>query len=191
MNLFILNKTNSKFYYKPDTTFCKESDDFYIPGNVHSLKIQPGIAVRIVKSGKYISSKFADRYYRSISFAANIFHSNLLNPSIQIEDLAHFSSLERSLYLIDKQIDISDLIRYKNLSLYNDSKTIEMNLGKDMNYVLNMAVEKISSVFSLKSGDSIIVVEDSSTEIKRGDIIKLTIGDSNENYVKLLDFSIK
>lgn len=101
MNLFILNKSNGKFYYKPDTTLCRENADFYIPDYINSLNIQSGVAVKIVKSGRCISSKFAERYYRNINFAVNIFHRNILNTTIHIEDLAHFSSLEHS-YIVLK-----------------------------------------------------------------------------------------
>jgi 2-keto-4-pentenoate hydratase/2-oxohepta-3-ene-1,7-dioic acid hydratase in catechol pathway len=191
MNLFILNKSNGKFYYKPDTTLCRENADFYIPDYINSLNIQSGVAVKIVKSGRCISSKFAERYYRNINFAVNIFHRNILNTTIHIEDLAHFSSLEHSLYCIEKQSCNQSSISFNTLYLSNGSETIEFYLGSDLKSSLNSAIENISSVFSLKSGDLIIVVEDSSVEIKRGDIVKLTACDSDYNYVKLLDFSIK
>lgn len=191
MNLFILNNTDGNFYFKPDTCLCNNNDDFYYPDYINDLIIQPGFAVRITKSGKGINAKFSERYYNQIDFAANIIHSSLLKKHIVLEELTHFSSLEKSLYHIDINMDLTENYGNECILLSNGINTVKLNLDSNIKNKINLAIEKISRVFILKSGDLVVLVDNVYLDINKGNLITLFKSNMREDYTKLLDFSIK
>lgn len=193
MNLFILNNTTGKFYFKPDTAFCKENSDFYLPDNIQSLSIQTLIAVRIIKGGKCIKSSFAKRYYSKLDYAINIFHSNILKNQIQIEDLIIYSSLENSFYFSASHNFESTIATQESsyLLLTNGNDRITMSICKHSETIIDSAIETISSVFSVKTGDIVAFSNNEFFQIQKGDKILLHKIDVEGYKTVLFDFSIK
>jgi len=191
MNIFILNDCSGEFYFKPDTTFCKENADFYFPHHIELLKIEPLIATKILKSGKFISSRFANRYYSKIDFALNIFHNKIFQTPITISELTFFSAIDSSFYYCSSNqlLDISEDLNI--ITLFNRHNTTSINLNIDLETKINQAIEKLSSYITLKSGDIVAISFDSTINIKRGDNIKMRVGFSDDNYDEVFDFLIK
>lgn len=49
-----------------DDVLLRNNDDFYIPAFAGELSCVPQLVVRLCKLGKYVSERFADRYYEEI-----------------------------------------------------------------------------------------------------------------------------
>ena len=61
MNLIVFPYDCDNYYFRPDTTMVHEARDFYCPDIITVLEAAPCICIRICKSGKAISERFARR----------------------------------------------------------------------------------------------------------------------------------
>lgn len=65
MNVSVLS-SDGLISCRPDTTIEYEDRDFYVPDGAESLSFAPALFVRMGRSGKCISRKFAGRYFESV-----------------------------------------------------------------------------------------------------------------------------
>ena len=54
------------FFLKPDTSYLKPGNPFFIPSFSYNVHYECEIVVKICKVGKNISEKFAPKYYKEI-----------------------------------------------------------------------------------------------------------------------------
>lgn len=73
MNIVIKPYGRDLCYCRPDTTWEKESRDFYVPEGVERLLWTPVVFARVCKAGKCISGKFVTRYYDSFGIGALLY----------------------------------------------------------------------------------------------------------------------
>ena len=73
MNIVIKPYGRNLCYCRPDTTWEKESRDFYVPEGVEKILWTPVAFARICKAGKCVSEKFVTRYYDSFSIGALLY----------------------------------------------------------------------------------------------------------------------
>ncbi len=78
MNLIVIPYDCDNYYFRPDTTMVHEPRDFYCPDEITELEAAPCICVRICKSGKAISERFARRYYDAVGFGVTLYAANIL-----------------------------------------------------------------------------------------------------------------
>ena len=83
---------SSRCYCRPDTTWERESKDFYSPESVNSLHWTPVAYVRISKAGKCISGKFVSRYYDGVGFGTLLYIGDFL-PDLASASCADHSSI--------------------------------------------------------------------------------------------------
>lgn len=70
MNIITRPYAGEYCYCRPDTTWERESKDFYVPEGIGQVQWAPVVFVRISKAGKCIGRKFASRYYDAFNFGA-------------------------------------------------------------------------------------------------------------------------
>lgn len=102
MNIIVKPKGSDLCYCRPDTTWERESKDFYVPDYIKEMYWAPVVFVRISKAGKCINPKFVSRYYDSYNFGTLLYgqpaegtglisymdHTSLLpSPMLGLEDL--------------------------------------------------------------------------------------------------------
>ena len=73
MNISVQPYGSSRCYCRPDTTWERESKDFYSPESVNTLHWTPVAYIRISKAGKCISGKFVSRYYDGVGFGTLLY----------------------------------------------------------------------------------------------------------------------
>ena len=66
---------------RPDTTWVRKNDDLYLPDFAGALSFSPIVYAHVSRSGKSIGSRFANRYYDSISYGMLLYAQNLLDGS--------------------------------------------------------------------------------------------------------------
>ena len=92
MNISVQPYGSSRCYCRPDTTWERESKDFYSPESVNSLHWTPVVYARISKAGKCISGKFVSRYYDGVGFGTLLYIGDFL-PDLASASCADHSSI--------------------------------------------------------------------------------------------------
>lgn len=80
MNI-IVRTASGRIVTRPDTTWERDSEDFYPPEFVDSLSYTPVLFARISKPGRSIAKKFASRYYDGINFGILLYPDNMIDGS--------------------------------------------------------------------------------------------------------------
>ena len=80
MNI-IVRTYSGNVIVRPDTTWSRNNDDYYVPDFVDSLSWSPVLCVRISRLGKHIGEKFARRYYDGFGPGILLYPENLLDGS--------------------------------------------------------------------------------------------------------------
>lgn len=190
MNIFIQNKFELSLFVKTDLTLCRDNSDFYIPESFQSIIIEPAIAVKINRAGKYISSQFAHRYYSEVNIALNIVSDNFYSDKIKVTEYYLNSVMEQSFYFIDIK-NISELSKGFVINMEADNDIITSPSYTDPNIIVDYAIEEISRVTSLKSGDIIAVTSEVNLKSQKGSNLRVYLDSLDNNYIKLLDFLIR
>ncbi len=154
MNIVVLG-FNSKVFVRPDTTWERDNEDFYVPEFIDALSWAPVLFARISKPGRSILPKFAPRYYDSVGYGALLYPEDLIDGSTEGFASAccldhtsflgfptfHPSSLKDEKSVFDVQKDGSPLFRY-------DSGSCEM---------IENAIGAVSRYCYLRIGDIIAI----------------------------------
>lgn len=160
MNIIVRPYGSGFCHCRPDTTWERESKDFYVPEDIGLVKWAPIVFVRICKAGKCIGSKFASRYYDAFNFGALMYcipnteaTSNAAIPDASASCIDHTSLLPFPLYNM--------------VVLETEGNTFKAELdGKE---IFNLSMEEESSKAT------IALIED--TICKASQHISLRIGD--------------
>lgn len=178
MKILVYPFLTKEFIYKTDNTLIKSSREFFIPGYVTALSVAPALVFRIDKSAKYVSAKFAHRYYSQMSVGLNLYPVNLIptdfkegkyfpgtvaftmdNTTFISEDTCHVKELfnrDTGVELIFRAGPEIKKFPLKNLP------------GKE---VLNNVIESSTINTTLKSGDLVYIELCAPLFISAGDYI--------------------
>ena len=77
MNILVRTADGS-VYTRPDTSWNRKSDDFYVPDSVNGLSWTPVVFARISRPGKCIGTRFATRYYDGANFGVLLYAEPML-----------------------------------------------------------------------------------------------------------------
>lgn len=100
MNITVKTYCSAGYVCRPDTTWERESKDFFSPEYVRNILYSPVLFARISKAGKFISEKFVSRYYDGLNFGILLYPGNILEEKglAQASVLDHTSILPFPLY---------------------------------------------------------------------------------------------
>ena len=144
-------------FMKPDTALLRENNPFFLPDFSNDVQYETEVTVRICKTGKNISEKFAHRYYDSIG----------LGIDFTARDLQRKFKSEGAPWEISKGFDhsapVSEFLPKENFadlnnlafSLEINGKTVQQGNTKDMIFKIDALIAYISRFFTLKVGDII------------------------------------
>lgn len=187
MNITIKTSTGH-IIVRPDTTWEKNSADFYLPDSISKVSYTPILVARIAKPGRSISPKFASRYYDAFSYGMLLYPEDYIDGSE--EGFASASCMDYSSYVNRDLLPLSDISDDKPFSLRANGKEIfatmiRKNLLKS--YVEEAIVESSSKVY-LRTGD-FLAIELSGREliVSRDANVKV---DAYYGETHLLDFNI-
>lgn len=96
MNI-VIRTVGDRTIVRPDTTWEKNSDDFFPPDFVDLVSWSPVMFARVSKPGRSVGPQFARRYYDSIGFGLLLYPENLIDGSS--EGYATASCLDHTSYL--------------------------------------------------------------------------------------------
>jgi len=92
---------------RPDTTWSRSNDDYFVPDFVDEISWSPVLCVRISRLGKFIGERFASRYYDGAGKGVLLYPENLLDGSP--ESFASAQILDRTSCIVLPEGDLSIL----------------------------------------------------------------------------------
>lgn len=171
MNI-VIKRGEGGIYCRPDTTLERENRDFYCPDEMGGLSYSPVIFARISKTGKWISSKFVDRYYDSVGFGIMIYDSSLLDGSI--DSIASASCYDHSSLLPQETVNKDDLIN-GGVQIFKNTDSIYRTITEEMAERLEKAICEVSAKVSLRIGDIVALELTSIAHLADKDETKLSL----------------
>lgn len=96
MNI-VVKTSGGKVIFRPDTTWERKGEDFFVPDYIDSVSYSPVLYARISKPGRSVSRRFASRYYDGIGFGMLLFPENMIDGSE--EGYAAASCIDHTSYL--------------------------------------------------------------------------------------------
>ena len=96
MNIVVLSPSG-KTFVRPDTTWERANEDFYVPEFISRISASRVLYVRVCKPGRSVGEKFAERYYDSFGYGALLYPEDLIDGSP--EGFACASCLDHSSFL--------------------------------------------------------------------------------------------
>ena len=181
---------NPIIFFKPDTALLKDGKPFFLPQFSDRIEYETELVFHISRLGKNIASKFAHRYYDSVTvgidFTARDKQAEARangNPWDIAKGFDNSAPIGKFIPL-PEQTPKADNI---NFSLFINGVKVQQGNSKDMIFHIDELIAYISQFYTLKIGDLIF------TGTPAG-VGPVKIGDHLEGYLeetKILDFFVK
>jgi 2-keto-4-pentenoate hydratase/2-oxohepta-3-ene-1,7-dioic acid hydratase in catechol pathway len=181
--------TEPIFFMKPDTSLLKDGSDFYYPEFTKDLHYECELVVKICKTGKHISEKFAHNYYTQFSlgidFTARDLQQNCKEKGLPWEIAKSF---ENRAPISTKWIDINNTnLNDVHFSLKKNNEIVQRGHTADKIFNINQLISYISRFMTLKTGDLIYTGTPSG-------VGPVAVGDVLEGFIdeeKMFRFEVK
>jgi len=190
---------SDEFTFRPDTTLVREVNTLFVPGQIGEISVNTGICVKITKGAKCVSAKYAKRYISEYSFG--IILSDWLISSGEVSSYFEYMKLttfDGSTVVSPDSYSTENFPSGSILETYiNQQKHSEIILSDIIFELTAKAVERVSSHFSLKTGDLIITLPEKPVKSKKGDNILLSLSkkrtsvSGNDFQMTVFDFLTK
>jgi len=177
------------FFLKPDTSYLKPGNPFFIPSFTNDIHYECEIVVKLCKVGKNISEKFAHTYYTEIGLGIDFTARDLQEkckakglPWEMAKAFEHSAPISKE-FISKEEIDWSNL----EFTLKKNDEIVQIGHTKDMIFSIDQIISYVSKFMTLKTGDLIYTGTPAGVgPIKIGDKLTGFIGDR-----KMLDLNIK
>lgn len=124
-----------------DSSLSRNYLPLFLPPHSRQWKITFGVALRIIRLGKYISARFAPRYYDAFTVIARLRPADLELPAT-----ACLTAFDSSVVVGDWQ----PLVPAMSL---DGALKANVKLNYDL---INLTIESLSRYFTLKTGDIVV-----------------------------------
>lgn len=176
-------------FLKPDTSILLKNYPFVIPEFTQECQHEVEIVVKINKVGKYISPKFAPKYYDQIGlgidFTARDVQQKLKEKGLPWEISKGFDGATVIGDFISK--DQFDSVQNIGFSLQKNDEIAQQGNTKDMLFSIDELISYVSQYFTLKIGDLIFTGTPAGVaKVASGDQLKGFIGDKKMFDIKVL-----
>lgn len=152
MNISVQPYGSCRCYCRPDTTWERESKDFYSPESVNTLHWTPVTYVRISKAGKCISGKFVSRYYDGVGFGTLLYIGDFL-PDLASASCADHSSILQSPVGGPELLETSD----KTYEVFRNGEKIFGCTAEGLKEKVEEAICRASQLTTLRIGDFVAI----------------------------------
>ncbi|MDO4880347.1 MAG: fumarylacetoacetate hydrolase family protein [Capnocytophaga sp.] len=147
--------TEPIIFIKPDTAVHNLEQPYYIPDFSNEIHYETEIIIKISKQGKYISEKFANKYYEEIGlgidFTARDIQTKLKEKGLPWEMAKAFdgSAVVGTFF----QKEIFDNEQNINFHLSKNNQIIQKGNTSQMIWTIPSLIAYVSQFFTLRKGD--------------------------------------
>lgn len=181
--------TDPVVFLKPDTALLLKKQPFFIPDFSDNVQHEVEVLVKINRTGKYIDTKFAHKYYQEIGlgidFTARDLQQKLKEKGLPWEKAKSFDGAAVVGKWMDKTIigNVDDI----HFSLLKNGDIVQQGTTANMLWKIDELIAYVSKYFTLKIGDIIFTGTPSG-------VGKVNVNDELEGYIaeqKLFSIRIK
>ncbi len=176
------------FFLKPDTSILPKNHPFFIPEYSNDVHYEVEVLVKISKVGKYVSEKFAHKYYNEISlgidFTCRDIQEQLKNKGLPWEKAKAFDGAA----VIGNFVSKSQIQNLNNLhfQLFKNNELVQYGNTQNMIFKIDEVITHISRYMTLKIGDIIFTGTPSGVgAIKANDILKGVLNGEKSFEIKI------
>lgn len=175
-------------FLKPETALLQEKMPFFIPDFSSNIHYEVELVLKICKTGKNISERFAGNYFNEIGigidFTARDKQSGLKAKGLPWDLAKGFDgSAPVGKFLPKENFDLSNI----SFSLKKNAETAQQGSSASMIFSFNRIISFVSKFITLKKGDLIFTGTPQGVgAVKANDILDCYIGDE-----KLLSVKVK
>ncbi|GEM_PF-2190677 len=172
MKILLVPFSDGEFIFKTDNTLIKSSREYFQPDFVKTLDAAPALVVRIDKSAKYVSAKFAKRYYSGITTGINLCPNDLVQSAYYLDNTTFFT---------DKFINVNNI--HSNSGADAISVSIRFDAGDKSILIdkkelpsgdrINQIIENSTKFATLKCGDLIFIELSAPIPVVKGDSVNM------------------
>ena len=144
-------------FLKPDTAVLLKKQPFFIPDFSNNVQHEVELLVKINRVGKYISSKFAHKYYEhiglGIDFTARDVQQTLKQKGLSWEKAKAFDGSA----VVGKWVPKTNFQDLNNISfsLKRNDELVQSGNTQNMLWHIDELIAYVSQFFTLKIGDII------------------------------------
>lgn len=176
-------------FMKPDSSILLKNFPFVIPEFTKEVHHEVELVVKINKVGKYISPKFAHKYYEQIGlgidFTARDLQAKLKAKGLPWEIAKGFDGATVVGEFKNKE-DFTDLNAI-DFSLLKNGVCVQTGNSRDMLWKIDELISYVSQFFTLKIGDLIYTGTPAGvSKIDSGDVLEGFIGDEKMFGINVL-----
>ena len=171
MNI-VVKTADNRYIVRPDTTWERDSEDFYPPEFVTDLSWSPVLFIRISKPGRSVGARFAERYYDQVGYGVLLYPENLIDGSETAYAAA--SCLDHTSFLQMPAADKASLGQI-SLDLKAGENAVFHHEGFDPAMIAT-AIEEATRYIYIRSGDLLAIelqprkpLEVDGTQVMTGD----------------------
>ena len=181
--------TDPVVFLKPDTALLIKKQPFFIPDFSDNVQHEVEVLVRINRTGKYIDTKFAHKYYQEIGlgidFTARDLQKQLKEKGLPWEKAKSFDGAAVVGNWLDKSVigSVDDI----HFSLQKNGNTVQQGTTANMLWKIDELIAYVSKYFTLKIGDIIFTGTPSGV----GKVIANDVLDGYINDQKMFSIRIK
>lgn len=146
---------SGKVIVRPDTTRVKDGEDVYLPEFVSRLEWSPVLYTKIIKSGRSVGEKFADRYFDSFNIGALLYPSDLIDGSE--EGYACASCLDHTSVLNLQFFDIKSPEKPDNKIVISNNNNVLYSDSVEFASIIAKSIVEITKYCWLRVGDLLAV----------------------------------
>lgn len=153
--LIAVKTFSGKVIVRPDNTRVKDGEDVYMPEFVSRLEWTPVIYTRIIRPGRSISKKFADRYWDSFNVGILLFPADLIDGSE--EGYACASCLDHSSLLNLEFHGVKEQSKEYNKIVISKNENVLFSDTIDVRERILNSIADVSRFCWLREGDLLAV----------------------------------
>lgn len=175
-------------FLKPDSAILPRKNPFFIPPFSDDIHYEVEVLVKINKVGKYISEKFAHKYYDQIGlgidFTARDVQAKCKEKGLPWEKAKAFDGAA----VVGKWVSKSNFDNLNDLpfSLHKNDEIVQSATSSDMLWNIDEIIAYVSQFFTLKIGDIIFTGTPSGvSRVQPNDSLKGFIGDEEFFSIKV------
>ena len=174
-------------FLKPDSAILPKKMPFFIPPFSSNIHYEVEVLVKINKVGKYISPKFAYKYYDEIGlgidFTARDIQKKCKEKGLPWEKAKAFDgSAVIGDFFSKENFDINNL----SFQLKKNDEVVQSGNTKAMLWKIDELIGYVSQYFTLKKGDILFTgTPDGVGKIEENDILKGIISDKEAFQIKI------
>lgn len=174
-------------FLKPDSAILPKNHPFFIPPFSNDIHYEIEVLVKINKVGKYISPKFANKYYDEvglgIDFTARDVQAKCKEKGLPWEKAKSFDgSAVIGMFYPKEGLDVNNL----TFQLTKNGEVVQKGNTKSMLWKVDELISYVSEYFTLKKGDIIFTGTPAGVgSVKENDVLVGTIEDTEALRVKI------